>query len=522
MTNRVPMLAVLACMVTTATPARAQLDPDRPDFVAQLTMALVRNAKQLCSVVFVVGRSPKEAMAIGDVTRWESLNAWWRWDKIDVNVDTVRKRVTLARYPAPPRTAVYNESQGCSMLPAGEDRVFFNPVVVRPNLPPLDATPWPMGDAPNRKKPVGIDVAKVTLALDSAFKNNNPEEGERGWVVLHDGVIVGERYGTGYNKNTRNLAFSAAKSVLATLVGVVVGDGHIKVDDRAPISEWKEPSDPRSQITLRNLMNMSGGLACNNYNQTHPLHFTPEDHHSISYNEGINGVQASIQVPLRFTPGTTYRYLNCDVLATVKVVRQIVEAKYNMDWLAFPQRALWDKIGVRNFIVEPDPYGNFLFNGHDYAPVRDWARLGLLYQQKGMFNGKRVLPEGWDTFVSTPSKASANYGAFFWLANAQSRLPKDAYYMSGAEGNTVLIMPSHGVVIAKHAWSPVMNFNGIARMIADAVIKTPSDCANFGTYGFDGESQCSTYVNQRGAPPAGPMPAVRAAGSGGGAAPPQD
>src|SRR5439155_18112923 len=152
---------------------------------------------------------------------------------------------------APPRTAVYNESQGCTMIPAGEDRVFFNPVAVRPNLPPAEETPWPMGDAADRKKPVGINVTKVATALDSAFKNNNPEKGERGWVVLHDGVIVGERYANGYGKSTRNLGFSAGKSVLATLVGILVGDGYLKVDDRAPISEWKSP-DPRSLITIRN------------------------------------------------------------------------------------------------------------------------------------------------------------------------------------------------------------------------------------------------------------------------------
>jgi CubicO group peptidase (beta-lactamase class C family) len=504
------MLAALACMGTWALPAEAQLNEDRPDFTQQLSMALVRNAKQLCSVIFVVGRTPKQAMAIGDITRWEGLNEWWRWDKIDVHVDTIRKRVSLGRYPAPPRTAVFNESQGCTMLPVGEDRVFFDPVVVHPNLPSADGTPWPMGDAPDHKKVVGINVAKVTAALDSAFKNNNPEKGERGWVVLHDGVIVGERYATGYDKNTRNLGFSEGKSVLATLVGILVGDGHLKVDDRAPISEWKAP-DPRSLITIRNLMNMSGGLACNNYGQTHPLHFTPEDHHSIGYNEGVDAVQASISQHLRFLPGTVYRYMNCDVLSIVKVVRQTIEKEYTVDQLAFPQRALFDKIGIRTFIVEPDPFGNFLFMGHDYAVTRDWARLGLLYQQHGMFNGKRVLPEGWDTFVSTPSAANAGYGAFFWLATPANGIPKDAYYMSGAEGETTLIMPTHGVVIAKHAWSPVKDFNKLARMIADAVVQTSNDCMNnaWRDYSFEGESQCVAYVAQRGPTPAGPLPAAR-------------
>jgi CubicO group peptidase (beta-lactamase class C family) len=158
-------------------------------------------------------------------------------------------------------------------------------------------------------------------------------------------------------------------------------------------------------------------------------------------------------------------------------------------------------------VIEPDPFGNFIFQGHTYASTRDWARLGLLYQQHGVFNGKRVLPEGWDTFVSTPSPANPGYGAFFWLATATSGLPGDAYYMSGAEGQTIMIMPSHGVVIAKHAWSPVKNFNGLARMIADAVVKTRNECTNSGfrEFGFESESQCVAYVARRAATPAGPL-----------------
>jgi CubicO group peptidase (beta-lactamase class C family) len=499
---------VLASLVLIPRPAAAQLNEDREDFPQQLSMALVRNAKQLCSVLWVVGRAPEQAMTIGDVTRWEGLNAWWRWYKIDVRVDQERKRVTLYRYPAPPRTAVYNGSQGCSMLPPGADKVFFDPVTVTPKLPPAETTAWPMGDAADGKKIVGVNQAKIAAALDIAFENNNPEKGERGWVVLHDGLIVGERYGRGYDKTTKNLGFSAGKSIAASLLGIVVGDGHLKITDPAPIAEWKAP-DARSLITIKNLLNMSGGLACNNYDQTDPLHFTPQDHHSIAYNEGVDAVQASISVPLRYVPGTVWRYLNCDVMAIVKILRDTVEKKYAMNWLEFPQRALFDKIGARSFVVEPDPFGNFIFQGHDYATPRDWARLGLLYQQHGMFDGKRVLPEGWDTFVSTPSPASATYGAFFWLPPPTTGLPRDAYYMSGAEGQTTMIMPTHGIVIARHAWSPVKNFNTIARMIAEAVIANPGQCASTGfrDFGFESESDCTAYVNRRGAAPAMPAPA---------------
>ena len=410
---RLPVFAALVFMGTLALgahPAPAEAQKITED---QLSLMLARNAKQLCSVIFVVGRTPEEAMAIGDVMRWERMRPdWWDWDEIDTQVDLEKKHVTLGKDPAPPRRAVFNGRQGCSMLPLGEEEVFFDPVDVTPNLPRADETPWPMGDVTDGQAVRGINQAAVEAVLSVAFKDNDPERGERGWVVLHDGLIAGERYASGYDKDTRNLSFSAGKSVQSTLLGLLVRDGHLDVNDPAPISEWEAP-DARSVITIKNLLNMASGLDCNNFPLRHPLHFTPENHHAIGYNDGVDAFQASVAPPLRFVPGSVNRYRNCDLLAVGGIVRATVEREYDVDFLAFPQRALFDRIGVRNFIVEPDPYGNFLLHGHNYVTTRDWARFGLLYEQDGVFNGERVLSEGWAEFVSTPSPANPGYGAFF-------------------------------------------------------------------------------------------------------------
>ena len=493
------IIVAVAIMLALAYGAPAHAQNFRDMDAQSQSFMLARNAKQLCSVIFVVGRTPEEAMAIGDVLRWQRLTPGYNWSSVDVRVDLERKRVTLGSYPAPPRTAVYNGGQGCTMLPAGSEEVFFKPVDVTPKLSAADKTPWPMGDAPDGRKAQGINQAAVEAVLDVAFKDNNPEAGERGWVVLHDGVIVGERYGRGYDRNTKNLSFSAGKSIEATLAGILVRDGHLNVDARAPIAEWAAP-DARSTITTRNLMNMAGGLACNNYPLTHPLHFTTQNHHHIGYNDGVDAFQASIAPPLRFVPGTVYSYLNCDLLAVGKIIRQIVEKKYEVPYLAFPQRYLFDKIGMRNVVLETDPWGNFLLNGHNYVSTRDWARFGLLYQQDGVFNGERILPEGWTRFVSTRSAANPGYGAFFWLTTPRHKRPKDSYWASGAEGQEIIVMPSHGIVLARNAWSPVKDFETLVAGIAAAVIKTEQDCRSndWRKYGFDDESQCTSYVAKRG------------------------
>jgi CubicO group peptidase (beta-lactamase class C family) len=110
---------------------------------------------------------------------------------------------------------------------------------------------------------------------------------------------------------------------------------------------------------------------------------------------------------------------------------------------------------MRTMVVETDPYGDFLLQGSEFASARDWARLGNLYLQDGVWNGERILPEGWSKFVSTLAPAweadkRPIYGGFFWLnGDGTYPVPKDAYYMSGAGGQTTLIVPSHDLVVVR-------------------------------------------------------------------------
>jgi CubicO group peptidase (beta-lactamase class C family) len=129
--------------------------------------------------------------------------------------------------------------------------------------------------------------------------------------------------------------------------------------------------------------------------------------------------------------------------------------KRGEDYWAFPQRALFDRIGIRSAVMETDASGNFLAQGYELLSARDWARLGLLYLQDGMWNGERILPEGFVSFVSTLAPAWKDdqrpiYGGFFWLnGDGTFPVPKDAYYMAGAGGQYALIVPSHDLVVVR-------------------------------------------------------------------------
>jgi CubicO group peptidase (beta-lactamase class C family) len=148
------------------------------------------------------------------------------------------------------------------------------------------------------------------------------------------------------------------------------------------------------------------------------------------------------------------RYRNTDPVLINYLIRLAVERR-GEEYLSFPQRALFDKIGIRTMVMETDPFGNFLTQGYEYASARDWARLGNLYLQDGVWNGERILPEGFVKFVSTLAPAWAAdrrpiYGGFFWInGDGQFPVSKEAYYMAGAGGQTTLIIPSHDLVVVR-------------------------------------------------------------------------
>ena len=136
------------------------------------------------------------------------------------------------------------------------------------------------------------------------------------------------------------------------------------------------------------------------------------------------------------------------------LIRLAVE-RAGEEYLSFPQRALFDKLSIRTMRIETDPFGNFLGQGYELGCGRDWARLGNLYLQDGVWNGERLLPAGYAKFVSTPAPAWVAdkrpiYGAFFWINGAgQYPVPRESYYMAGAGGQTTMIVPSHDLVVVR-------------------------------------------------------------------------
>jgi CubicO group peptidase (beta-lactamase class C family) len=435
-------------------------------------------AKIMCSAVFITGLEPEFAAEnVGYVTAPYSERA-----KLGKPViDRARRTVQVEVPGGTLRTAVFLNDQGCVTLPPGRHSVSFTPVRLRRRPSHPSTQPWPMGDVlPSAPLPPTVDTAKVRQAVDGAFEP--PEAMTAAMLVTWKGRIIGERYGPGITARTPLESWSMGKSVTATLVGILIQRGVYQLTQPAPIPEWSRPGDPRAKIRIADLLQMSSGLRIRStldpdYNPAGPY---PD--HLYLYTGGVNSFQYAATRPLQWPPGTVGRYRNTDPVLANYLVRLAVE-RGGEEYLSFPQRALFDKLGMRSMVLETDPHGNFLLQGYEFGSARDWARLANLYLQDGTWNGERVLPKGFVNFVSTVAPAwqadgRPIYGGFFWInGNAVYPIPRSAYYMLGAGGQETLIIPSHRLVVVRmgHFHGAAKGEQSLSRALALLIEAVPQE-----------------------------------------------
>ena len=426
-------------------------------------------AKVMCSAVFITGLDPGFAAEnVGFFTGPYAQRA--RVAK--PAIDRAAKAVHITLPNGVKRTARYLGDQGCVTLPVGKDSVNFTPVRVRSRLPDPSTQPWPMGDIlPEEPLPAALDAAKVKQAVDAAFEPAAAMTAA--FVVTWRGRLIGERYGKGVTARTPLESWSMGKSLTAALMGILIKEGVYDLLQPAPIPQWQGPGDPRAKIRIADLMRMSSGLRSRAPQDPDYDPSGPYPDHLYLYTGSVNSFHYAATRPLQWPPGTVGRYRNTDPVLVNYLVRLGVE-KRGEEYLSFPQRALFDKIGIRTMVMETDPYGNFLAQGYEFASGRDWARLGNLYLQDGVWNGERILPEGYVKFVSTPAPAwvadgQRVYGAFFWInGDGGFPVPREAYYMAGAGGQTALIVPSRELVVVRlgHYRGGAYGFQSLSKALA--------------------------------------------------------
>ena len=397
-------------------------------------------AKIVCSNVFLAGRDPQAVLALDVQAPGHPL-----LKLVGVDVDTKSGVVTARMLGAfASGTAVYREGLGCASVPDGDVEAALAVSAPAPGSPAVaDAgASWPAGE---RTMPADARIAAVL----SDHAHVGP--GMRAVVVVKDGRIVGETYGPGFSATTPLLGWSMAKTVNAAIIGRLVEDGRLALDDTRLLAEWSD--EPHASIRLRDLLAMESGLEFNeDYGDvadvTRMLYLEPD----------MAGF--SLAKPVLADTGERFGYASGTsvLLARIWMSRFADPAQA----LAYPRQALFDPLGMTSAVLEADASGTFVGSSYLYATARDWARFGQFLVDDGMWNGERLLPEGFVAAMQRPTAASGGRYTEIqaWQVGPGDEpdesfgLTPETFWLQGHDGQVVAVIPSQRLVVVRLGLTP--------------------------------------------------------------------
>lgn len=402
-------------------------------------------AKNLASDVFVSGREPADV---------EALDLHFSFIKFTRNkVDFENKTVT-SRFLWGKSVAAYRDGYGVTLLRGKKAAA-------------LQAEKYPLApeaEGPDFLAPGDSALTERLAPIAKALVDDHAYNGTPfAFVVLHEGKVVAERYREGITARTRLLSWSMAKSFTNALVGIMSGDGMVDIYAPTGIPEWQD--DERAAITLNDLMQMQSGLEWNeDYGNR-------SDVNLMLHREKDMGLYA-LDKPLEHKPGTFWYYSS----GSTNIVMRYLRGKFASDkeFLTYYRERLFAPLGIHNPVFEPDMSGTPVGSSYLYITAREFASLGQLYLDDGVFQGQRILPEGWVDYTVTPASDSKDgYGSFFWLNKDKywPDIPEDMFNCQGHDGQEIFIIPSKDLVVVVLGYSPkpdrVVDWNALVRDIID-------------------------------------------------------
>jgi CubicO group peptidase (beta-lactamase class C family) len=424
----------------------------------------------ICSETFISGLPPAQVYAETIATTpFYGLIDWL----VRYHVDPIKREVSTTIAGGFFSRAVYRDGLGCVLVHQ----------IAPPEAPlPKDLLAGAPSAPPSRPDiagPARVTSAKAALeaAVDRAFAeppNGLPQRLTKSVVVVHDGRVITERYAPGYDIDTPQISFSMAKTVINALIGILVRDGRLAVDQPAPVAAWRDPHDPRHGITIDNLLRHNSGLALEETGS--PFDVTTRmlmfENDTAAYAEAA---------PLIAPIGSRWHYSSPGYAILSRIVRDAVGGNAEAV-LRFARRELFDPLGIRNVTLEFDGAGTPLGSSFFFASARDWARLGMLYLDDGVVGGRRILPEGWVRYSSRSTPGGFyGYAAGLWTSltpkgaveePVRTGLPPGAIFANGRLGQFILIVPSERLVVVRLGVTqvpPLGDDGSIRRLVADVI-----------------------------------------------------
>ncbi len=310
-------------------------------------------------------------------------------------------------------------------------------------------------------------VSKAALAGVVAPFFEDPALSEtRAIVIMHGGRVVAERYAPGYGPDTRLISWSMAKSVTATLVGLMIADGRLALDEPAPVPEWQSPGDPRRAITIRHLLYMSSGLDHTEFPEPgSDGQIFESDTPRMLFMDGREDVARYAETrPLEAQPGAKYEYSSATSMILADIMtRSLTDSKdpaVRRDaMLEYARGRLFDPLGMNSMMPEFDRRGTMLGGSMMHATARDWAKLGEFLRNNGSVRSAQLLPTSWTKFMRSSSPNDPAYGGHIWLNKKRpdgrdqvlfpGKGPDDVFSMLGHLGQFVVVSPQNDLTIVR-------------------------------------------------------------------------
>ena len=333
-----------------------------------------------------------------------------------------------------------------------------------------DASPEPAADPGESVIVDDAVVGKDRLAKAIAPFFEDPTMAEtRALVVMQGGRVIAERYAPGYGPDTRLVSWSMAKSVTATLVGLMVADGRLALDEPAPVPEWKTPRDGRASITLRHLLHMSSGLDHTEMAEGDVEIFDADTPRMLFLDGRENVARYAETRPLEAQPGKKYEYSSAtsNILADI-MTRSLTEStdpEVRRDaMLEYARGRLFEPLGMTSAFPQFDRNGTMLGGSMIHATARDWAKFGEFLRNNGSVRAAQLLPTNWMRFMKTPSKTDNSYGGHIWLNRPNrsgrnqvlfpGKAPADIFAALGHLGQFIIVSPQHRLTIVRLGNTP--------------------------------------------------------------------
>jgi CubicO group peptidase (beta-lactamase class C family) len=397
-------------------------------------------AKIVCSNVFLAGRDADEVLRTDVQAPGHPL---LRLMHVSVDHDRAAIRAGLFGFIGG-GLAVFRPGTGCAVLADGRLGDVVSRAARAVSVSPK-AEPWPDGDTVNNDTALNQVIASDRLA----------GPGMRAIVVVRDGRLVAERYADGFGPATPELGWSMTKSVMAGLIGILVKDGRLVLNQPVGSALGWPAADPRAGITIADLLAMSSGLKFNEG------YGAVSDVTRMLYLEPDMAAFASGQ-PLVHPIGTVWSYSS----GSAVILSRIFQDAAGSDALGFVRHRLFEPLGMTSAVMETDEHGTLVGSSYLYATPRDWARYGVLLVQDGVWKGQAILPPGYVSMMASPVAASrGEYGhglVWRWTdapvpgenPGTAFGIPADTFWMTGHDGQYVAIIPSKQLVILRMGLTP--------------------------------------------------------------------